>query len=446
MSDHAGRQLGNYRLTHLLGQGGFADVYLGEHIYLKTLAAIKVLHTQITQDMMDNFLGEAQIIAQLTHPHIVRVLDFGVENTTPFLVMEYAPHDTLRQRHPRGANLPLPLIVSYVKQVAGALQYAHDRRLVHRDVKPENMLLGRENEVLLSDFGIATIAPNSRSLQTQNISGTILYMAPEQIQGKSRPASDQYSLAIITYEWMTGYCPFQGSFAEVASQHMFAPIPPIKMKYPAIPYEVEQVLNMALAKNPEARFAQIEAFATALEQASQPGLSTLPIAKPTSASPSTLSTMIATPPAMPSPTIAPLNTDSSYLPDPAFYRPSSDVAPESLARTPSRSLPETVVSAPFIAQPQRGISRRAVLSSLLGIAVIAGGGAALFRFSVCIHQPLHPHYGHCPLLCRSILVLRRRLVPRHRINLSSTEVQIRNILFHGHLMAQKSPLQAMVRS
>ena len=326
MTDHAGRQLGNYRLTRLLGQGGFADVYLGEHIYLRTLAAIKVLHTQLTHDMVGNFLGEAQIIAQLTHPHIVRVLDFGVENKTPFLVMEYAPHGTLRQRHPRGVRLPLTLIVSYVKQAAGALQYAHDRRLVHRDVKPENMLLGRENEVLLSDFGIATITPNSRSLQTQDFSGTIPYMAPEQIQGKSRPASDQYSLAIITYEWMTGHCPFQGSFAEVASQHMFAPIPPFQMKYPAIPSDVEQVLKMALAKNPEARFAQIEAFATALEQASQPGLSTLPIAKATYPTPSsTLPTLISMPPTKPSPTIAPLNTDSSYLPNHAFYQPASGV-------------------------------------------------------------------------------------------------------------------------
>jgi serine/threonine protein kinase len=106
-------------------------------------------------------------------------------------------------------------------------------------------------------------------------------MAPEQIQGKSRPASDQYSLAIITYEWLTGHCPYQGSFAEVASQHMFAPFPPFQMKYPAIPSDVEQVLKMALAKNPEARFAQIEAFAIALEQASQPGLSTLPMATTT---------------------------------------------------------------------------------------------------------------------------------------------------------------------
>lgn len=378
MTDHAGRQLGNYRLTRLLGQGGFADVYLGEHIYLKTLAAIKVLHTQLTQDMMGNFLGEAQIIAQLAHPHIVRVLDFGVENKTPFLVMEYAPHGTLRQRHPRAARLPLSLIVSYVKQVAGALQYAHDQRLVHRDVKPENMLLGRENEVLLSDFGIATIAPNSRSLQTQDFSGTILYMAPEQIQGKSRPASDQYSLAIITYEWMTGHCPFQGSFAEVASQQMFAPFPPFQMKYPAIPSDVEQVLKMALAKHPEARFAQIAAFATALEQASQPGLSTLPIAKPNySTSPSPLSTLISNPPTKPSPAIAPVNTDSSYLPNPAFYQLSSGVAPDSPSHTPPRSRPEAVVSVPLIAQPQRSISRRAVLNGLFGIVVVAGGGAAL---------------------------------------------------------------------
>jgi len=194
MTDHASRQLGNYRLTRLLGQGGFADVYLGEHIYLKTLAAIKVLHAQLTQDMMGNFLGEAQIIAQLAHPHIVRVLDFGVENMTPFLVMEYAPHGTLRQRHPRATKLPLPLIVSYVNQIAGALQYAHDQWLIHRDVKPENMLLGRNNEVLLSDFGIATIAHTSRSLQTQDISGTISYMAPEQVQAN-------HSLPVINIHW-----------------------------------------------------------------------------------------------------------------------------------------------------------------------------------------------------------------------------------------------------
>src|SRR5437868_4401093 len=110
MIDRTGNQLGNYRLIRLLGKGGFADVYLGEHVYLQTQAAIKVLHTQLTAETMGNFLAEAQTIARLAHSHIVRVHDFGVENGTPFLVMEYAPNGTLRQRHARGTQLPLSTV------------------------------------------------------------------------------------------------------------------------------------------------------------------------------------------------------------------------------------------------------------------------------------------------------------------------------------------------
>lgn len=380
MIDLSGQRLGNYRLLGLLGQGGFADVYLGEHVYLNTQAAIKVLHTQLTQDMKAHFLGEAQTIARLRHPYIVHVLDFGVENVIPFLVMEYAPNGTLRQRYPRGSRLSLPLIVSYIKQIAGALQYAHDQRLIHRDVKPENMLLGQDNQVLLSDFGIATIAHTSRSLHTQDISGTIAYMAPEQVQGKSRPASDQYSLAIITYEWLTGYCPFQGSFAEIASQQMFAPLPPLQMSSQALPPDVERVLRKALAKDPEVRFARVEAYAKAFEQACQPGLSTVPIATPTFLPPSsTVSTLISVPPTKPSPSIAPLYTDPPNISPPVSYQSTPGVAPHSPSRTPPTSLPETMIAAPLIDQPQRGISRRAVLGSLLGLtAVVAGGGIAWF--------------------------------------------------------------------
>ena len=135
MVDHGGRegqQLGNYYLTHLLGQGSFADVYLGKHIYLDTQAAIKVLHGQLARNEIEGFLSEARTVAPLRHPHIVQVLDFGVEGATPFLVMDYAPLGTLRQRYPKGTLLPLATIVSYVKQVASALQYAHDRKLIHR--------------------------------------------------------------------------------------------------------------------------------------------------------------------------------------------------------------------------------------------------------------------------------------------------------------------------
>lgn len=152
MSDRIGQQLGNYQLLRLLGEGGFAEVYLGEHIHLGTQAAIKVLHTQLTSEDVDKFRIEARMIARLIHPHIVRVLEFGIEGKTPYLIMDYAQGGTLRQHHPKGVVLPLPLIVAYTKQVADALQYAHDEKLIHRDVKPENMLLGRRNEVLLSDL------------------------------------------------------------------------------------------------------------------------------------------------------------------------------------------------------------------------------------------------------------------------------------------------------
>src|SRR6266571_2613685 len=172
MTDRTGQHLGNYRLVHLLGQGGFAEVYLGEHLQLGTQVAIKILQTQVANEEVEIFRREARTLAHLVHPHIVRVFDFGVEGTTPFLVMDYAPNGTLRKRHPKGVPLALPTIVGYVKQIADALQYAHDEHLIHRDVKPENLLLGRRNEVLLGDFGIALLAQSSRSQSIQDVAGT----------------------------------------------------------------------------------------------------------------------------------------------------------------------------------------------------------------------------------------------------------------------------------
>src|SRR6266568_2476437 len=175
---------------------------------------------QLASGDMDAFRREAHTIARLLHPHIVRVFDFGIEGETSFLVMDYAPNDTVRKRHPKGVALPLPTILGYVKQVADALQYAHDEHFIHRDVKPENLLVGRRQEVLLSDFGIALIAQTPRSQSMQDVAGTASYMAPEQFQGKPRPASDQYSLGVVVYEWLSGDRPFHGSFTEIASQHL----------------------------------------------------------------------------------------------------------------------------------------------------------------------------------------------------------------------------------
>jgi thiamine transporter ThiT len=317
MADHSGQKLGNYRLLRLLGKGGFADVYLGEHIYLKTAAAIKVLHTQLTSEDMEGFLNEARTIAHLVHPHIVRVTDFGIEGETPFLVMDYAPNGTLRQRHPKGTQLPLSLIISYVKQIAGALQHAHNERLVHRDIKPENMLLGRQNELLLSDFGIALVAQSSRYPSPQEIVGTAAYMSPEQIQGRPRPASDQYSLGVIVYEWVSGDRPFHGSFTELCTQHMFAAPPPLREKIPTISPDVEQVITRALAKDSHQRFMTIQAFANALEQSYQSELATF--ARPWPAAQ-------AITPAPPGPYVPPIQEPSMSAPGISSGRPATNSA------------------------------------------------------------------------------------------------------------------------
>lgn len=268
VTNRTGQQLGNYRIIRLLGQGGFADVYLGEHIFLKTPVAVKVLQARISaQDDMESFLKEAQMVARLVHPHIVRVTDFGTADQTPFLVMDYAPGGTLRTRHPKGSQLSPTTIVPYVRQIAEALQYAHSEKIVHRDIKPENMLLSARNDILLSDFGIALISQSSRYQGTQDVTGTVAYMAPEQIQGKPVRASDQYALGITVYEWLSGDSPFHGTFTELCVQHMFAPPPPLREKVPSISPDIEQVVMTALAKDAKQRFGSIQAFATALAQA-----------------------------------------------------------------------------------------------------------------------------------------------------------------------------------
>lgn len=262
-----GQQLGNYRLIRLIGQGGFADVYLGEHIHLNNFAAIKVLKAQLTQAEMKNFRAEARTMMDLIHPCIVRVHDFGVEpgSNTPFLVMDYAPGGSLRQSYPGGTCLSPSNILPYIKQVAEALQYVHDQHLIHRDVKPENMLLGRNNAVLLSDFGIA--------IATQNIGvaavGTAAYMAPEQNAFQPCPASDQYALGVVVFEWLCGVRPFTGSSnVELAQKHAYELPPPLRSINPTISLGLESVVLNALAKDPKQRYASVKDFADEFEKAS----------------------------------------------------------------------------------------------------------------------------------------------------------------------------------
>jgi len=170
MAEHQeriGEHVGDYRLLRWLGGGGFGNVYLAQHTRDRSQVAIKVLQIRLTHpDDFRSFLNEARVI-RLRHPHIMPLLDFGLSRQDePFLVMEYASNGTLRDRHPKGSRVPLSPIVSYATQVASALQYAHAHHLVHRDVKPENMLLRSDDVLLLSDFGIATTAQSTHSAST----------------------------------------------------------------------------------------------------------------------------------------------------------------------------------------------------------------------------------------------------------------------------------------
>ncbi len=269
MIERAEQRLGNYRLMQLLGKGAFSEVYLGEHLYLSTPAAIKILRSWVESPTLDDFLTEARNISHLVHPHIIRVFDFGMEAEAPYLVMDYAPYGNLRDLHPPGSVVPLPIIVSYVQALASALQHAHDQHLVHRDLKPENVLLGPKHEVLLSDFGLALLTSDNELLQVKERFGTLAYMAPEQICGRPCPASDQYALAVMVYRWLSGQLPFQGSTAHLTNQHLHRVPASLREWHPEIPPAVEQVVFKALSKEPSQRYVDILSFATAFEEACQ---------------------------------------------------------------------------------------------------------------------------------------------------------------------------------
>lgn len=393
-TDRVGQQLGNYMLLRLLGRGGFAEVFLGEHRYLRTLAAVKILHTQLAQEDIEGFLREAQMVARLRHHHIVRVLDFGVENSTPYLVMDYASHGTLRQRHLKATQVPLPAVVTYTKQIADALQYAHEQRLIHRDVKPENMLIGDNQDILLSDFGIALTAQSTSSQSVQNIAGSIAYMAPEQIQAHPRPASDQYALAISVYEWLCGNRPFEGAYTEIAIKQTMVPPPPLRHYLPTIAPAIEEVVMIALAKDPHRRFATVRDFAQALERASNTvyhAQSPLPSASLT-LYPSPSTSQLPSSSAVYTPATSALPSYSTQqAPAPSFphmpyapYTPFAPNAPNMINTPPPYMYPAGYPPTPTASQapmgnPRHGapISRRLVLAGILGAAA-AGSGITWF--------------------------------------------------------------------
>ncbi len=396
MADRVGQQFGNYRLVQLLGQGDFTQVYLGKQVNLETLAAIKVFQTQLAKQDTKQFFLEARIMASVAYPSIVRILDFGIEEDTPYLVMDYVPHGTLRQRHPKGSRLPLATVVSYVNQIAPALQYAHERKLIHNHIKPENLLVGKAHEILLSDFGIALVDQRSRYLSLQDKVGTIAYMAPEQIDARPRPASDQYSLGIVVYEWLAGELPFQGQFLEIATKQRVMPPPPLREKFSDIAPGVETVVMKALVKRHDRRFADIQAFATALEQASKvediPTLYSIPTSQVPDA---TIPVQFPVQPlsgetaSTGKPTSTSKNTPTMYsVPASQMFDATIPVQFPPQQRTGETVSTEKPAS--------RGVSRRVVVSGLVGVAALGAVGGGIVWFSRRTASPVSPAINITP--------------------------------------------------
>jgi eukaryotic-like serine/threonine-protein kinase len=397
MVDLIGQQVGNYRIIRQLGEGGFAEVYLGEHIYLKSLAAIKMVSMQFGESEKASFLVEARTLVNLRHPHIVQVLDFGIEGRAPFLVMEYAPLGSLRQLHPKDTRLPLATIVTYVNQVASALQYAHDQRLVHRDIKPENMLLRDRNNILLADFGIALIAQSTYQSRKEVV-GTAAYMSPEQIRGRPNLASDQYSMGIVVYEWLSGTKPFQGSFTELCAQHIYAAPPPLREKLPTLPLEVERVIQTALAKEPNQRFGSIQEFAHALEHAHQSAAHNPAVLQPARvhlppatyhASPQDL--LYAT--VQSQPEDKKVYLEASRPQGYTFYAHNSEQTqpsspPQAVWQSQPSSPPQAVWQSQSIPQSRKARPGLITLYALLALVVLIGGGG--FLYSSAFYHPNQP--------------------------------------------------------
>lgn len=230
-----------------------------------------MLPPHISQNAKDTFIREASKIASLKHDHIIETSYFGVENDNPYIVMEYTPNGTLRQRHPVGSHLKPEEIVKYVQQVADALQCTHSNGLFHCNMRPENILIGENDKVMLSDFGTAIVFQSLR-IPLQNAVATLLYIAPEQLGRDGKPcfASDQYSLAVVVYEWICGVPPFQDSQDRLSHHHRKSPPPSLTEFVPDLPKKVQEVVIKGLAKRPADRYPSMQDFARDLEEAFHP--------------------------------------------------------------------------------------------------------------------------------------------------------------------------------
>ncbi len=264
-----------YILEKELGRGGMAIVYLGRDARLGRKVAVKVLPPELTYgsrgSTIERFKREAQTAAKLDHPNIIPVYRVAPGGTLFWYVMKYLDGEPLDHILEREGQLTVERTVSIVSQVAEALDYAHQNQVVHRDVKPANVVVDKKGRVTVTDFGIAKALDANTLTASGSIIGTPYYMSPEQCKGKRvGPAADQYSLAVMAYQMLGGHVPFTGDSAvEIVHKHVADPVPPLGVLRPQLPEKVVAVVERGLAKTPEERFATVVEFAKALKAVSE---------------------------------------------------------------------------------------------------------------------------------------------------------------------------------
>jgi eukaryotic-like serine/threonine-protein kinase len=259
-----------YELEELVGTGGMSSVFRAHDRLLDRKVALKILHQQYSgdDDYVERFKREARSVAALSHPNVVTVIDRGEHEDRQFIVFEYVEGENLKRLIERRGPAPVPNALELAIQIARGLAFAHQQGLIHRDVKPQNVLLNGDGRAKVTDFGIARSLNVQRGMtQTGTVLGTSDYIAPEQAQGQRVDEhTDVYSLGVVVYELLTGEVPFPGeNFVAVAMRHINEEPPSVRERRPDVPVRVDEAVRRAMAKRPEDRFPTMDAFCAELE-------------------------------------------------------------------------------------------------------------------------------------------------------------------------------------